>query len=154
STLTLSPTATISGGPLAILTKELTGTLIVQAANSYAGGTQVNQGILNIQNSSALGSPGTATTVLDGAQLQLQGSLDVAGQTLRLSGTGIFNTGAVQSVGGANVWEGNVILARDPGFAPITTPPNTIGIGVLYNAVGDSLTFNGLITQVAGAALG
>ena len=116
STLTI-PGAIGDGGGGYSVTKELTGTLVLQAANTYGGNTLVNQGILNIQNSNALGS-GAATTfgteVLDGAQLQLQGGLDVTGEALRISGTGIFNTGAVESVGGANTWDGSVTLARGP----------------------------------------
>ncbi len=155
STLTLTSTASIGDGGKGIgLAKELTGTLVLQAASTYSGSTQVNQGILNIQNSQALGAAGTSTTVLDGAQLQLQGGITVVGESLRISGTGIFNSGALESVGGTNFWRGNITLAQDPGLSPPTTPPSAVSIGVLYNALGDSLGLKGAISQVTGAALG
>lgn len=59
------------------LEKESAGTLVLQTVDSYgsaSAGTTVNQGILNVQNSNALGIADTTTKVLDGAQLQLQRS--------------------------------------------------------------------------------
>ena len=38
------------------ITKSGTGTLILDAANDYSGDTTVNQGVLNIRNSAALGA--------------------------------------------------------------------------------------------------
>src|SRR5262249_15522662 len=40
------------------LTKELTGTLILSSANTYDGSTLINQGVLSVQNSNALGGVG------------------------------------------------------------------------------------------------
>ncbi|MSQ93232.1 MAG: hypothetical protein EXR98_01605 [Gemmataceae bacterium] len=59
------------------LNKEQEGTFILQTPDSYGSataGTTVDQGILNIQHSAALGVPGTTTTVRDGSQLQIQRS--------------------------------------------------------------------------------
>src|SRR5262249_20903645 len=140
---TLWPAATVSGGNLV---KELAGTLILKTANTYgggsfsiptdidpaipgsprtwAGGTLVAQGILNVQNSTALGPIANTTTVLDGAQLQVQGGTAanpvVIGSKVQLSGTGNNVTGALQNAGGVNVWSGQVILAQDPAFLPVT----------------------------------
>ena len=127
---------------------------MLQAANTYGGNTQVNQGILNIQNSRPWAPPAPRRPCWTGRSSSSRAASNVTGEALRISGTGIFNTGAVESVGGANTWEGNVTLAQDPAFSPATTPPTAVDIGVLYNTVGDSLTFNGAISQVAGAALG
>ena len=78
----LPGTGTITDGANSFsVTKELTGTLILGAANTYDGGTFVNQGIVNIQNNQALGT-GLAT-VLDGAQLQLQS--DTAGNSITVN---------------------------------------------------------------------
>lgn len=90
------------------LTKSGTGTLTLTAANSYGGATTVSAGVLNIQNSSAL--PGTGTTVSSGAQLQLQGGITVAGEPLKLSGSGIAYSGALRNIGGSNSWSGNITL--------------------------------------------
>jgi autotransporter-associated beta strand protein len=66
------------------LTKELTGTLVLTGANSYDGATDINQGVLQIQNSQALGAAGAPTQVMDGSQLQFQ---TPRVQTVTLSGT-------------------------------------------------------------------
>ena len=249
STLTIGDSlgdGTITGGHN--LVKELAGTLILADPNDYGGtggtfdvpniandttdtlypaGTVVSQGILTIEDSNALGADGNTTTVLDGAQLQLQAveqvltltnpdsftpttftltfnnattpapisyvgdpdtdaadiqaalqalptvggvggtvtvtadptdstftivfgglltgqslplilanitqsattaavtsGIDVPNtENLRISGTGSVNTGALESIGGTNTWEGNVTLSQDPGFAPPRTRP-------------------------------
>src|SRR5262249_21133774 len=143
----------------------LTGTLILSGANTYGGsgtftvetdpsgttythGTVVVQGALNIEAADGPGAAGNTTTVLDGAQLQLQGGVDVPGQNLRLSGTGINGTGALLNVGGANTWEGTITLAQDAGFLPPTTPPLNVAIGSQYLNPGDSLTITGTINQI------
>ncbi len=138
------------------LIKELTGTLVLTNNNTYTGGTAVNQGVLNVQAADALGnnpSTGTttATTVLDGAQLQVQAPAGTAGieidnENLRLSGTGIGGTGALEGVGGGNTWGGNITLAEDPGQNPTTNPPPNVAIGVLY-APTDFLRVSGVIGQ-------
>ncbi len=164
SSLTIGAKAGLGGTGTVIgahnLTKELTGTLILASTNSYgggafsiptdgaavfAGGTAVAQGVVNVQNPGALGAPGNTTTVLDGAQLQLQGGVTVSNETLHLSGTGINATGALENVSGANVWNGPIFLALDPGFAPATTPPTSVAIGALGNGGPDTLTINGVI---------
>ena len=173
SAWTAAAVSNISGaiGGAYNLIKELTGTLILSGANTYGGtgtfivetdptatphihGTVVVQGALNIEAANGPGAAGNTTTVLDGAQLQLQGNVDVPNQNLRLSGTGINATGALLNMSGANTWEGTITFAQDAGFLPATTPPATIGIGVLYTNPGDVLTITGTINQIAGAALG
>ena len=95
------------------LVKELTGTLDLADADTYggspfqitvngsggvpattwAGGTVVSQGDLEIANGNALGNAGNTVTVLNGAQLQIAGGITVpATETMHISGTGIFNT--------------------------------------------------------------
>jgi autotransporter-associated beta strand protein len=154
SQLTISGTGSITdGGNNYSLSKEGIGPLVLASANTYGGATLVNQGILNVQNAQALGSGTTAATgvtVLDGAQLQLQGNTDVQSKFLRISGTGITNDGALKNVAGANKWEGPIILAQDPGFSPTTNPPSSIAIGVLLAGATNALTLNGVIGQASG----
>ena len=93
------------------LVKELTGTLILTGADSYGvpspatftvltdgalgttfpGGTVVAQGSLNVQNAGALGVPNTTTTVLDGAQLQVQDNEQELSLGSAAAGTTAFN---------------------------------------------------------------
>src|SRR5207253_265232 len=119
------------------LTKELTGTLILAGADAYDGKTEIQQGALQVQHGQALGGTLNGTDVFDGAQLQLQtpstGPLAgvpvaVTGETVTLSGTGIFATGAMLNTGGNNTWRGPVTLDSKPVLllpfnVPATTPP-------------------------------
>lgn len=155
------------------LVKELTGALILKDADTfgpgssfvvpnllndpanitYPAGLVIAQGTVLIQNSNALGAATNTVTVLDGSQLQLQAS-QVGGitvpQTLRLSGTGSVSAGALVSLGGVNVWQGNITLAQDAGFNFSTSPPTSVSIGVSppsQASPNDSLTITGLISQ-------
>jgi len=98
-----------SGGTIG-LTKLGTGTLILNAANTFSGQTTVSSGILNVQHNSALGTTVNGTTVNSGAVLQLQGSLTIPAEPLTLSGTGISNSGALQNVSGNNDFGGQLSL--------------------------------------------
>ncbi len=169
--LTIAGTITDAGAPYNVV-KELTGTLVYAGANTYgggtfnipndnnaafAGGTVVSQGVLNVRNNNALASfngATTTTTVLDGAQLQLQGGVTISNELLRISGGGVNGTGALQSVGGANKWEGQVTLAQDEGFLPTPpTPPTAATVGVLYTTPSDGLTIDGKITDTVAEGL-
>ena len=136
------------------LTKEGNGALTLAATDSYEGGTFVNQGILNLQNSGALGLAGTTTTVLDLAQLQLQqaasGPVDVTNQNLVLSGVGPSGTGALYNVFGNNIWgspDNTVTLTSVTGFSPQSTPAGVVAINVLNSS--DTLTINSSIGEAA-----
>ena len=142
------------------LTKEGSGTLVLMNANTYGGNTVVDEGALNVENNSALGAPGGATTVLDGAQLQLQAPsaaapLDVTGENLVLSGVGLAGAGALVNVFGNNTWgsAGNTItLTALPGFAPQTTPAAAVAIGVANP--GDALTLASTVGEPASQTQG
>ncbi|MFT3991762.1 MAG: autotransporter-associated beta strand repeat-containing protein [Luteolibacter sp.] len=90
-----------------------TGTLILSAANTYTGATQVNAGILNIQNATALGTTAGGTTVASGAALQLQGTITVGAEALTINGTGITNDGALRNMADNNTFGGAITLGSD-----------------------------------------
>src|SRR5438270_12674954 len=121
--------------------------MTLASSDNYDGATFVNQAILNIQHGNALGLTAATTTVLDGAQPQIQGGITVQNQLLHISGTGVFGTGALESVGGNNHWVGAVTLSKDPAFAPPTVAPNNVAIGVLDTGPNDRLTIDGVINQ-------
>ena len=141
--------------------KELTGTLVLAAADTYGGTTRVVQGALQVQDPNALGGTAGGTVVLDGAQLQLarnavtHAPTVVTGEPLTLSGTGIFGTGALlnaPAVGDAdptgandNTWAGPVTFDIAPNFFPATNPGTQVAVGVSDPA--DTLTVNGVIGQ-------
>src|SRR5262249_52323740 len=82
------------------------GTLVLTGDNQFTGALIVTQGILNIQRSSALGSPQGGTTVREGASLQLQqssfGPVQVGLEALGLNGTGFNDAGVLQNISGNN----------------------------------------------------
>ena len=88
-------------------------------ANAYSGGTTISSlATLNIQNGQALGSG--AVTVADSGELQLQGGITVTGVPLTIAGNGVYiswQDGALHSLSGNNVWNGNINLATGVGFA-------------------------------------
>jgi len=86
------------------------GTLTLSGANTYAGATTLSAGVLNIQNSSALGTSAGATTISSGAQLQIQGGLSVT-ENLTISGTGISGTGALRNISDNNTLSGSILRA-------------------------------------------
>lgn len=68
------------------------GTLALSGINSFSGVVQVQEGVLNVQSSQALGAAdgtlATGTVVSDGAALQLQGNIVIAGEAVELHGSG------------------------------------------------------------------
>lgn len=163
TTLTIGTKAGLNGmgtitdgtGPTDVfnLTKELTGTLILNTANTYDGVTRVEQGAIRVSNNTALGSGGTAangTVVVNGAAVEIESPAGgppvvVADERLSLSGTGIRETGALRNTGGDNTWQAPITLAVTPGFSPTSSPDGTVSFGVT-NA-GDELTISGIISD-------
>jgi autotransporter-associated beta strand protein len=154
---TVGSPLTITGGVLdngtnSSLTKEGPGKLILTNANSYQGGTIVNNGVLNIQNNTALGGTNIGTTVNNGASLEVQqptgGPALSIDQPLFLNGSGVNDEGALDNVGGNNTWNSKI-----HGI----TLQTTSGIGVENDPVtGQPLTFtiNGGVLQSGGSVTG
>ena len=96
---------TISGN--GTLNMSGTGTWTLTGGNTYAGRTNLNSGVLNIQNSAALGN--NSSVVVNGGTLQLQGAGLSFSKTLSLAGTGSTGSnGALQNVSGNNTWSGTL----------------------------------------------
>ena len=99
-----------SGG----LTKSTgTGTVTLSGANTYDGTTNINAGIIRIQNATALGSSTGGTVVTSGEVLELGGtggSFTVTGEALSLTGTGVASGGVLRNIDGTNLWTGNLTL--------------------------------------------
>ena len=70
------------------LTKRGGGELLLGGNNSYRGTTLIDAGVLTVASSTGLGSPAGGTDVTKGAQLQIQGSLTIAGEALAIEGQG------------------------------------------------------------------
>ncbi len=117
---------TISGS--GSLTKTGAGTVTLSNANTYSGATLVNQGVLSISNSTALGTTGAGTTVnqANDARLDLSGGITVA-EPLTFSGVSAGLVTTLRNVSGTNTLTG------------LATVPATIRI----QSNGGSLTFAG-----------
>ncbi len=159
--------ALISGGSIV---KAGAGNMVLSGngnISSYTGTTEVQAGTLNIQASSSAnvtgnigalgaadGSLGEGTTVDSGAKLQLQGGVTVSNETLVLNGNGVSGTdGALQSLAGANVWDGTLNNITVASNASINTTAGSLQISsnVTTNATAATLTFNGAgTTTVSG----
>ncbi|MGB4846830.1 MAG: autotransporter-associated beta strand repeat-containing protein, partial [Saprospiraceae bacterium] len=98
---TLSVGGTISGSGLS-LTKSGAGTLTLSGANDYSGGTTLNAGTLNINNSNALGTT---------------------------AGTFTINGGVIDNTSGADITTGNYPLALNADFTYSGSNPYNLNLG-------------------------
>ena len=93
------------------IVKQGDGTWTLTNNNTYDGTTTINNGILEIEDASALGDTTNDTTVNSGGTLALDTGITVTGEALTLSGTGEAGTaGALQNIAGSNEWQGAVDL--------------------------------------------
>jgi autotransporter-associated beta strand protein len=107
--------AGIIGTTTGTLTKNGGGTWTLLGANTYTGATNINAGVLNVQNATALGTTAGGTMVNDNAKLQIQGGITVGSEALTISGV----QGSLESVNGINNYGGLVTLgAANGGFFP------------------------------------
>ena len=122
-------------GGAGAMTKTTAGTVTLSGANTYSGVTTVSAGILDLQNSSALGATSGGTTVASGAAIQIDGSgLTIAENITSLIGTGVANSGALRNLANGNTWSGNITLGAG---------------GARINSDGGTLTLSGNVTGAA-----
>lgn len=133
------------------ITKEGAGTMTLTGANIYGAATNVNAGVLNIQHGSALGATAGATTVANGAQLQVQGGIAVGNETLNLNGTGLGATGALRNISGDNSWAGPVVLAS---ASRINSDAGTLTLNGTLTGVGHALGVGGSGNTTINGAIG
>lgn len=105
-----------------LLIKDGAGQLELGGSNTYTAATEVQEGSILVQNSSAFGATTAGTTVLSGASIFLKDigigggetvGLAVGPEPLALNGNGVSSTGALRSLAGLNSWAGPVTLASD-----------------------------------------
>jgi len=151
----LTVNATINNGSII---KAGLGTMTITGDNSigYGGTTTINAGVLNIQNSLALGQSGAndptkGTTVASGAALQVQGGIAVGTEALTLSGTGVSTDGALRNLSGSNSWAGAISLGA---ATRINSDAGTLTLGGAITATNQNLTVGGAGNTTINGAIG
>jgi fibronectin-binding autotransporter adhesin len=134
------------------LIKNGNGTLTLTAANTYSGNTTVNDGVLEIENGSALGTTGSGTTVNSGGTLALDTGIIVGAEALTLNGTGESSAGALQNISGSNEWQGTVSLGSaatinsDAGSLDVSGNIDNQTFDLTVGGNGDT-TFSGIVSE-------
>jgi CSLREA domain-containing protein len=140
----LTVSGVISGGSLTDLAKTGAGTLILDAANTYAGKTEIMEGALRITNAAALGTSAGSTEITNRGVLELDGDFTVAGESLNVED--LNQTDGIIAI---------LIGLRSPTWAgPINLPQHLDPICPPISAPADStLTISGVISGGSGAEL-
>jgi autotransporter-associated beta strand protein len=108
-----------SGG----IAKTGTNLLHLTAANTYTGPTVLNQGIVRVSQTGALGTSASGTVIADGATLDVGGasgvsSISLQSEPISVSGAGTDGQGAIINTSANEQWyaTGNVTLDGDTTF--------------------------------------
>jgi autotransporter-associated beta strand protein len=121
----------IIGTSTGTITKNGTGILTLSGTNTYTGLTTVNNGILRLNNASALGSTAAGTTIGSGAALDLNGINYSNTEALNIIGTGYSSSGALyNSSATAASFAGDIYLS---GATTITTNNQITLSGTISN---------------------
>jgi autotransporter-associated beta strand protein len=137
------------------ITKSGASNFLLSGTNTYRGATNINAGILTIQNNAALGAVSAGTTVASGAALQIQGGITVGTEALTLNGTGISSGGAFRNVSGTNSFAGAITfgsassISSDAGT--LTLSGNVNNGGFLFTETGaGNVTITSVISGTGG----
>ena len=121
------------------------GTVTVSGASDYTGGTIINAGILNLQNSAGLGAAGGGAAVANGGQLYIAANVNVP-QALTLNGVGDGNGALRKGGAGATVYGGPVTLASDSSIG--VDGSSTLNLSNVVSGATSALTVSGSGTLV------
>lgn len=128
-------------------TKSGAGTLMLSGQNIYTGLTTISSGVLNIQNSSALGTSTGSTSITSGAALEIQGGINIINESITLNGTGVSSTGALRSISGDNIWGGTISLGSS---SEIAVDANSFSLNGIISG-SNNLSKEGTGTLILGA---
>ena len=133
---------TVSGGGM--FAKTGAGTLVLGGSNTYAGGTRVDGGTLQVAQDANLGAAAGALT-FNGGTLATTGSFDTA-RTVALAQTGTFDVAANTTLGLTGMVTGSGNL--------IKTGAGTLRLDSSANAYGNTLIRDGILVGNAASILG
>ncbi|WP_395753761.1 autotransporter-associated beta strand repeat-containing protein [Prosthecobacter sp.] len=94
------------------VTQAGSGTLTLNASNTYAGTTSVRAGTLIVTSNEALGTNAAGTTVSSGATLLLKDVNYSTAEALTLNGSGVSSGGALRN-SGTSIYTGQITAATD-----------------------------------------
>ncbi len=113
--------------------------LTLTGSSSYVSRTFLNEGVINVQNSNALGAAGANSGVFieaTSAALEVQNNITLS-KALNLNGSGIGGNGALRSISGNNTLSDTVQIGWSGG--PVSQAAATIGVDA------DVLTISGTL---------
>jgi len=119
-----------------MLTKQGAGTLILSNANTYSGGTEITNGILQTNVSSVLngnniqsGSLGLGSVIIDSGSTLVVNNVSLANTLSSLNGSGFIGTaGALVGEGANAAWTGSITLDSDATIGVVDANTNfTLG---------------------------
>ncbi|MCA9268187.1 MAG: autotransporter-associated beta strand repeat-containing protein, partial [Planctomycetales bacterium] len=144
-----------STGGLTTVNKTGSGRWVLTGASTYSGPTNIQAGVLQIENSTALGagtfSTNDWTVISNGASLHLNGNLAVT-EHFRLQGNGADGLGAIRSLSGTSSISQAMGLDGTTQFGVDAGSQLTI-VNTIYSAVGTpGLTKSGLGTLILSGA--
>ncbi|MEO6719375.1 MAG: DUF2341 domain-containing protein, partial [Ferruginibacter sp.] len=147
----LNTSTTFSGvigtGAIA-LTKSGTGALTLSGTNTYTGSTTIAAGTLKLGSTSALGTTAGATSVSNGAVLDLNGINYSGAEALTIAGTGISSGGVlINSNATTATYAGNITLSA--ANAAQITATNAI---VLSGVISGGFTGSNASVTIAGTS--
>ena len=127
-----------------------TGKLILggTGTNTYSGGLFINNGIVEAQKSSALGTG--AATIASGAALELSGGLS-ATNAISLGGAGVGGNGAIRNLSGNNTLSGPLTLTNN---TRLQSDAGVLTVAGAINGSGMNLTIGGADNTVISGAIG
>ncbi|WP_033074182.1 autotransporter-associated beta strand repeat-containing protein [Sphingopyxis sp. MWB1] len=128
--ITTTITAQLAGS--ARLVKDLGGTLVLAGANSYTGGTAINDGTLRISSDTNLGDAAGSLS-FNGGTLNTTANI-VSARAVDLAGAGRFLTDGGTTLTLAGVVSGAGALTKEGGGSLILTNANTYGGGTTIGA--------------------
>ncbi|MDX2186227.1 MAG: autotransporter-associated beta strand repeat-containing protein, partial [Opitutaceae bacterium] len=145
SAMTAVISATIAGD--GGVNKTDMGTLVLSGTNTYAGGTKVSGGVLEVANDEALGDPDGAIN-LSGGTLRAGADLSSSRSVVVASAGGGLDTGS-HEVGLSGIISGSGTLTKAGAGTLILTGDNTLTGGI--DITGGTLLVNGDQSEATGA---
>ncbi|MCA0014763.1 autotransporter-associated beta strand repeat-containing protein [Mesorhizobium sp. B292B1B] len=139
------------------LVKTDLGTLVLDGANSYSGGTAINGGTLQVAADANLGDAAGGLSLADGTTLRTTAAFTSARSATLASGTGTFQTDANLTLSGPITGAGG-LTKTGAGALSLTgtnsyAGPTTVTAGGLY-VDGDNGAATGAVSAASGATIG